>query len=91
VRSRADAIVLVLDVSELVDLDAGTIDALARLQLGARRLGFSLRLRHACDDLQGLLELTGLAEALPLDSDGKVEQREELRLEEDVDGRDAPG
>lgn len=91
VGSRADTIVLVLDVSELVDLDAGTIDALARLQLGAQRLGFSIRLRHACEDLQGLLDLTGLTDALPLEADGQVEDREELRLDEGMNGRDPSG
>ncbi len=83
-----DRIVLVLDVSEIVDLDVGTIHALARLQLAANRLGFTIRLRHACEDLEGLLDFTGLAEALPLEMRRQIEALEEVRLEEGVDRRD---
>jgi ABC-type transporter Mla MlaB component len=54
------------EVSALADPDAVTIDALARLQLTARRLGRSIRLRNACRELQDLLALTGLREVLPL-------------------------
>ena len=42
-----------------VDLQA--VDALARLQLEARRQGCTVWLRHACPDLIELLELVGLA------------------------------
>jgi hypothetical protein len=44
--------------------DLEVVDELARLQLAARRLGCSIRLRHACLELLGLLELVGLAEVL---------------------------
>jgi hypothetical protein len=80
--------VLVLDVSELVELDVRTLGALAQLQLGANRLGFTIRLRHACEDLQGLLDVTGLAEALPLELQRQIESLEEVRLEEGVDRGD---
>jgi ABC-type transporter Mla MlaB component len=74
--------VVVCDVTAMVDPDAATIDALARLQLTARRHGCCIRLRHACGRLQGLLSLTGLAEVVPCAPDrsvqpgGKAEQRE---------------
>ncbi len=44
--------------------DLGVVDELARLQLAARRVGCSIRLRHACLELWELLELVGLAEVL---------------------------
>lgn len=49
--------------------DLVTIDALARLQLAARRLGCAVRVRHPPPDLSCLLELTGLADALGVDDD----------------------
>jgi ABC-type transporter Mla MlaB component len=47
-----------------VDPDAVTVDALARLQLGARRHGCTVRLRHATDELRELVELMGLTDVL---------------------------
>jgi hypothetical protein len=44
--------------------DLGVVDELARLQLAARRVGYSIRLRHACPELAELLVLTGLAEVV---------------------------
>ena len=57
---------VVCDLSTLGGSDAGTVDALARLQLTARRLGRQIRLRHASSELQELLVLMGLREVLPL-------------------------
>jgi ABC-type transporter Mla MlaB component len=52
---------------------AVVLDALARLQLTARRAGCSLQLRGVGDDLRGLLTLTGLGEVLGLgDSAGSA-------------------
>ena len=45
--------------------DAVTIDALARLQLAARRHGCQVRLRQASDDLLDLLTFMGLRDVLP--------------------------
>jgi len=44
-----------------VEPDAVTVDALARLQLAARRRGCEVRLRNTSDALQELVELMGLA------------------------------
>jgi ABC-type transporter Mla MlaB component len=44
--------------------DAVTVDALARLQLGARRSGCRVRLRGASQDLRELVELMGLTDVL---------------------------
>jgi ABC-type transporter Mla MlaB component len=48
-----------------VEPDAVTVDALARLQLAARRRGCEVRLCNACDDLIELVELMGLTNVLP--------------------------
>ena len=48
-----------------VEPDAVTIDALARLQLAARRTGCSVRLLRASDELLELVAFMGLSEVLP--------------------------
>jgi ABC-type transporter Mla MlaB component len=90
-----EAPVVVCDVTAMVDPDAATIDALARLQLTARRHGYHIRLRHACGRLQGLLALTGLAEVVPcapalaVQAGGKAEEWEPpVRVEEEGDPGD---
>jgi ABC-type transporter Mla MlaB component len=45
--------------------DAVTVDALARLQLAARRRGCQVRLRHASPELLELVAFMGLADVLP--------------------------
>ena len=53
------------DVGDVTEPDADTIDALARLQLLALRLGVRFRFSDACEELRDLLALTGLADVLP--------------------------
>jgi ABC-type transporter Mla MlaB component len=48
-----------------VPADAVTVDALARLQLAARRYGCQVRLRNASADLLDLLAFMGLEDVLP--------------------------
>jgi ABC-type transporter Mla MlaB component len=48
-----------------VDPDAVTIDALARLQLVAKRRGCQIRLRQASPALLQLVEFLGLSDVLP--------------------------
>jgi ABC-type transporter Mla MlaB component len=48
-----------------VEADAVAVDALARLQLAARRHGCHVRLRHASRELLELLAFMGLREVLP--------------------------
>jgi hypothetical protein len=67
---------IVCDVAALAP-DAAAIDALARLQLAARRLGLEIRLRHASSDLLGLLAFVGLSEVLRVEAGGQPEEREE--------------
>jgi ABC-type transporter Mla MlaB component len=45
--------------------DAVTVDALARLQLAARRHGCQVRLRGASRELRELLAFMGLSDVLP--------------------------
>lgn len=92
---RSDAELVDCDVRALVDPDAATVDALARLQLTARRLGRRVRLRHACGELQDLLVLMGLSEVVPvcpasgLQPRGQPEEREQVRgVEEEAEPRD---
>jgi ABC-type transporter Mla MlaB component len=48
-----------------VDVDAMTVDALARLQLAARRHGCQVRLRNASSELLELVTFMGLRDVLP--------------------------
>lgn len=48
-----------------VPADAVTIEALARLQLAARRRSCTIHLRGASDDLRELVTFLGLANVLP--------------------------
>jgi uncharacterized protein len=48
-----------------VDCDAVTVEALARLQLAARRLGCQVRLVQASDELVELVKFMGLRDVLP--------------------------
>ena len=57
---------IVCDVADITEPDGATVDALARLQLAARRRGCQVVLRHACIDLLGLLDAAGLGEIVPL-------------------------
>jgi ABC-type transporter Mla MlaB component len=94
--ASGDAELVTCDVSELVAPDASAVDALARLQLTARRSGGSIRLRRARGRLRDLLALLGLADALPLSAglpvepQRQVEHREQVGVDEEVDPRDPP-
>jgi ABC-type transporter Mla MlaB component len=55
--------VVVCDVRG-VEADAVSVDALARLQLGARRNRCRVQLRHASDELRDLIAFMGLTDVL---------------------------
>jgi ABC-type transporter Mla MlaB component len=63
VLEAGDGAVVVCDVDG-VGADATTVDALARLQLAARRHGCRLRMRRASPDLQQLVAFMGLQDVL---------------------------
>ena len=68
--------------------DLGLVDRLARLQLAARRLGYSIRLRNPCAELRALVDLVGLTDVLPFEAGGEAEGGEQLGVDEVVDRRD---
>jgi anti-anti-sigma regulatory factor len=86
---------LVCDVSGIAAPDAVTVDALARLQLTARRLGGEVRIRHAPPELDELLVFMGLSGIVPLsrrsglEAGRQTEEREEAGgIEEEGDAAD---
>ena len=56
---------LVCDVVAILEPDAVTVDALARLQLTALRMGREVQLSHASQQLEELLAFMGLDGAVP--------------------------
>jgi ABC-type transporter Mla MlaB component len=60
----SSAAVALCDVTG-IEPDAVTVDALARLQLAARRHGCQVRLRDASDQLIELVAFMGLRDVLP--------------------------
>lgn len=68
-----EAALLVVDIGELTVPDVVWVDAMARLQLDARRLGRRARFRHACPEVLELVELVGLADVLRLDTASGIE------------------
>jgi hypothetical protein len=64
------------DVTEL-PANAAAVDAVARIQLAARRMGRRLVLREAADDLLDLLAFVGVAGALGIEPWRQAEEREE--------------
>jgi hypothetical protein len=64
--------------------DGVALDALARLQLAARRAGLRLEICNASDDLCCLIRFTGFEEVLGVEPQRKTEEREErLHVEEE--------
>lgn len=64
--------------------ELGIVDALARLQLAARRSGYEIAVTDAPRDLIELIELAGLCDVLGVEPLRQAEQREErLRVEEE--------
>jgi hypothetical protein len=89
---------LVLDVSAMTNPDMSDVDALAGLQLLAHRLGSSIVLEQASDELLSLIEFSGLGEILlssPLrrvsvrEPNRKAEERKQVGVDEEVDPGDA--
>ncbi len=87
---------LVCDAARLVQPDCGTVEALARLQLAARRVDRQIRLRGAPPQLVELVMLAGLADVLPCEGGSRVqverqakEREEPSRVEEERDAGDA--
>ena len=91
VLATTRAAIVICDVGGL-EADIATVNALARLQLTARRLGRRIELRGGTPELAQLLGFVGLADVLGLGGPlRQPEEREEpRRVEERVDRGDAP-
>ena len=94
VLANGDVDLVTCEVGGLVQPDVTAVGALARLQLTARRSGRAIRLRNARVELCDLLALTGLRDELPVcpgllaQPHRQSEQREQLRIDEEVDPAD---
>ena len=76
--------VIPCDVAWVARADVHVVDALARLQLAAKRRGGRIVLQNASRDLAELVGLMGLADALGLEPRRQPEEREErLGVEEE--------
>ncbi len=89
----APAFVITCDVGRITQPDLRTIDALARLELLARRLDATVRIEHACEPLVDLIVFAGLDDVLVIvrsgvEADRQIEEREVLRPDEEVHGGD---
>ncbi len=87
---------LACDVGRVTEPDEVALDALLRLQLSARRLGLSIRLHNAAAALVDLLAVAGLSDVLVVaesgvEPDRKVEEREEVGVDEEVHRSDDAG
>ena len=72
-------------------MDIRTVDALARLQLTARRVGWELRLRCPPHELVELIDLAGLTGVLRVEPVREPEEREQpVDVEERVQRGDPP-
>ncbi len=86
---------LVVVVEGIEGAGLAVVDALARLQLAARRLGGGVHVYDAPKELVQVLGLAGLADVLPCRARSNLEDRrlaevlEELGVEEVVDVGDA--
>ncbi|MFE5144526.1 STAS domain-containing protein [Streptomyces fagopyri] len=77
--------VVVCDLAGLGPPGLATVDALARMELAARRAGGRIRLRDPAPPLRALLDLVGLRFEL----EGQTEEREPASgVEEAVESRD---
>ena len=79
------------EAGELTDADLGTVDALARLRLRARRLGCDVRLEHASAELRDLLCLLGLEDVVPCSAESGLDARREAEGREEAGGVEEEG
>ena len=71
--------------------DAAAVEALARLQLGARRAGMEVRLSGVTPEMRHLLAFCGLSDVLGVEPERQPEERENrLGLEEERHLGDPP-
>ncbi|MGX1672112.1 STAS domain-containing protein [Streptomyces sp. NPDC055400] len=89
--ARAPSRDIVCDLAAVTTADLATVDALARMQLAARRAGSGLRLRDPSPALWALLQLVGLPGlgGLVVEMERQAEEREIARcVQEAVESGD---
>lgn len=64
------------------------VDVLARLQLAAKRSGWSFRLYEVSDDMRALLRFVGLSDVLVVEAVRETEERIQLGVQEVVEPGD---
>ena len=80
--------ILTCVMREVTRPDLETVEALCRLRVSARRLGYVLRLVEGASELDALLAFCGLASTFT-ESQGEAEEGEEaLGVEEEVEPGD---
>jgi ABC-type transporter Mla MlaB component len=82
ILQQNNADLILCDLSAVARPSVATVDALARLQLVARRLGCGLRLVHPCRELRDLLALSGMDQVLPVAEVLRVEPRRQAEQRE---------
>ena len=78
------------DCSGLPRPTAATIDQVARLKLGAKRIGCEVELRNLEPELVDLIGLCGLAGVLGVELQGQAEQRKQPSCIEEEGQLDDP-
>lgn len=97
-RTPATVVVVVIDDGREIAVgrleapraDLTLVDAVLRLQLAARRRGWSMRVRGVPDELRALLEFAGLAGVLAFEPGREPELGEQRGVEEVVQPLDPP-
>ena len=94
-------IVVACDVSGVTVPDLATLEALARLQLTARRLGATIELRNVAPAFAEFIAAAGLTDVLVIgesglersgiEVDGEAEESEEVGVDEEIHLGDGPG
>lgn len=85
------AATVVLDVAGVVGPDLVTVEAVARLQLTAKRAGATVQLLNACEWLRAQLRFVGLDAVVPCAEDGESavkSSRQPQVGEQGVDGEE---
>lgn len=88
---RGHTRVTVYDVGGLRRPDAAAVDALARLQLTARRGGSRVVLRSASPELASLLDLAGLGDVVPAGARSGVPGDSSLQVGRHTEDGEQPG
>ena len=88
---RSQAPIIECDVAGVIEADCATVDAVARLQLDARRRGREIVLRNASPELQELLELSGLTDVIRCADGSGVEVVRQPEEREEAGGVEKKG